>query len=1023
MKITKFGKPALWRSIAAVSGVILCLAIGGSAVTTEWSGYINKYLGISNTKIVSTGDGDEDPIHYHSDYDNYEDVMEYARGVAKTAQAEGTVLMTNKNDALPLAKNSKVTFFGYNSIDPALGGTGSGGVTASDERKIDLYEACANKLNYNTTMKDFYQQHYDAQDGFTAVTNEYTGVTSYSFQIVNGVTELDSSEFTTDVKSSWSSYGDAAIFVLTRIGGEGTDLSPSANYLQLSDKEKSVLQTMKDEKDKGTFSKLIVLVNTFNAPELGWLDDYGIDACLYIGGPGEVGLDAVTDILVGDTNPSGHLADTYAYDSMSSPAMQNFGDYTFSNSDDVVNSDASHYVMYNEGIYVGYRYYETRYEDTVLNQGSAKSTTGTFASTGSWDYDEEVQFPFGYGMSYTTFEQTLDSVKVDWTDKTAEVKVTVKNTGSEAGKDVVQVYAQAPYTQNGVEKSAVQLCGFAKTGELAANGTETVTIDIDLHDIASYDYENYKTYIMDEGDYYFAIGDSAHDALNNILAKKGYSVSDGMDASGDSSKAQKETKSSFDETEYCLSYNGTKVTNQFDSANLNYYSDTSSDIVTYLSRSNWSGTWPEEMSSFAATNKMKEIIASYYTSDTSGATSPSAYEKGETTSDITMGADNGLTLATFIGADYDDENWDALLDQLTKDDYLATTKQAREALESVGLNATTAVDGPAAWTKSYYIENYEDQYDATKNVTTSEACVSYPTETVLAGTWNVDLLEEVGNSFGEEGLWGGGCGWYGPGADTHRTPYGGRNFEYFSEDSFVSGKLCEAEVHGAMAKGVVCYLKHFVMNDQETNRIGVCTFANEQAMREIYMRAFQYSFESTGDDDRSCNAVMGSFNRLGVVWSGHTGNLWHNVMEDEWGFLGIVTTDFGQLPGSLMEPELAYEAGTETFCTSGSTFSSYLEGCNFTQDAKLLANMREAIHRILYNFANSAAMNGLTSDSVVVKINTWYDNLFLALEIVFGILLAISVIMVVVQIIAGAVEDKNDKKNKNGTSGASGLKK
>ncbi|MCD8306998.1 MAG: glycoside hydrolase family 3 C-terminal domain-containing protein [Clostridia bacterium] len=1022
MKITKFGKPALWRTIAAVSGVILCLAIGGSAVTTEWSGYINKYLGISNTKIVTSEDSEEDPIHYHSDYDNYTDVMNYARGVAKEAQAEGTVLMTNKNNALPLAKNSKVTFFGYNSIDPALGGTGSGGVTASDERKIDLYEACANKLDYNTTMYNFYKNKYDAQEGFTSVTNEYTGVTTQSFQVVNGVTELNSSAFSATEESSWQEYGDAAIFVMTRIGGEGTDLSPDANYLELSENEKSVLQTMKTQKQNGVFSKLIVLVNTFNAPELGWLDDYDIDACLYIGGPGEVGLDAVTDILVGDTNPSGHLADTYAYSSMSSPAMQNFGDYTFSNSSDVVNSDASHYVMYNEGIYVGYRYYETRYEDTVLNKGNASSTAGVYENEGNWSYKDEVQFPFGLGLSYTTFTQTLDSVKVDWTDKTATVKVTVENTGDKAGKDVVQVYAQSPYyfedgTTSSVEKSAVQLCGFAKTDELSANGgKQDITITIDLSDIASYDYETYKTYIMEAGDYYFAIGDSAHDALNNILALKGYSTTDGMDKNGDSSKAAKETKKDFDETEYCLSYNGTKVTNQFDSANLNYYSDTSSDIVTYLTRSNWSGTWPEEMKNFAATSKMKEIIASYYTSDTSGSTSPSAYEKGETTSDIVMGAENGLTLATFIGADYDDDNWDLLLDQLTEDDYLATTKQAREALESVGLNATTAVDGPAAWTKSYYIENYEDQYDATKNVTTSEACVSYPTETVLAGTWNVALLEEVGNSFGEEGLWGGGCGWYGPGADTHRTPYGGRNFEYFSEDSYISGKLCEAEVHGAMAKGVVCYLKHFVMNDQETNRIGVCTFANEQAMREIYMRAFQYSFESTGEDDRSCNGVMGSFNRLGVVWSGHTGNLWHNVMEDEWGFLGIVTTDFGQLPGSLMEPELAYEAGTETFCTSGSTFSSYLQGCNFTKDSKLLGNMREAIHRILYNFANSAAMNGLTSDSVVVKIRTWYDKLLLSLEIIFGIILAAAVIMIVLQTVFGKIDEKKEKSSSDSTN-------
>lgn len=993
---TKKGKSALWRTFAAVSGLVLTLSVGGSAVTEQWSGYINKYLNISNTIIVDDVDGEEDPIHFKSDYTDYRDVMNSARSIAKQVQAEGTVLMSNKNNALPLAERSKVTFFGYNTVDLAHGGTGSGGVTSSAERKFDLLKSCENgsdvKLQVNRTIYDFYKAKYDAKVGF--VEKQGWGGTTFNFRTVDSVNEINAGDFTSDVTNSFSEYNDAAVFVMTRIGGEGSDLSVNNKYLALTDNEKSVLETMKN----GNFSKRIVLVNTFNTPELGWLDEYNIDACLYIGGPGEVGMDAVTDILVGRTNPSGHLADTYAYDSFSSPAMQNFGNYEFSNASDIVNSDSRKYLTYNEGIYVGYRYYETRYEDAVLGRGNATGSAGVYASSGNrWNYTEEVQFPFGYGLSYSEFDQTLDSVKVDWNKKTATVTVTVENKStSRAGKDVVQVYAQAPYTAGGSEKSAVQLCGFAKTDEIGAGKSQTVTVEIELRDIASYDYKNYKTYVLEEGDYYFAIGDSAHDALNNILAAKGKTVDDGMDKAGVAAKASKQRKTSFNKDEYRLSANNTSITNQFDSTDINYYVGGTAQEVTYLSRNNWNGTWCESMDGFAATKAMIDEAASYYSSKTDGSTSPTAYQKGAAdTSSITYGAEQKYTLAMMIGADYDDAAWDLLLDQLTLEDYYNSTSQGRKAIPSVGLNATTAVDGPSAWTKSYYITDYKNQYDAEKVEKTEELMVSYPTETVIASTWNVELTEKLGKSFGEEGLWGGGVGWYGPAANTHRTPYAGRNFEYFSEDGFIAGKLCEAEVHGAMSKGTIPYLKHFFGNDQETNRIGVCTFMNEQSIREIYLRAFQYAFETTGADDPSCSGVMGAFNRLGMVWSGHHANLWKNVMEGEWGFRGNVTTDFGQKQGSLMEPQLAYEAGTTMFCTSGTGFANYLKGIDITKDYKLMSNMREAIHRNLYNFANSAAMNGLTSTSKIVTIRTWYENALLASTITSAVVFAGACVMMV----------------------------
>lgn len=993
--MSKVGRPGLWRSLIAVSGVVLTLSIGGSVVTNEWSGYINKYLGISGTKIVDESDGNEDPIHFKSDFNDYKSVMNSARTLAKKVQAEGTVLMTNKNNALPFAKNSKVTFFGYNTVDMALGGTGSGGVSSSADRKIDLVKACENKIDMNKTIYDFYQQKYDDKVGFVETTG--WGGTTLNFRTVNKVNEISADDFTQEVKNSFDSYNDVAIFVMTRIGGEGSDLNVSNSYLSLSDEEKSVLQAMKD----GNFKKRIVLVNTFNTPELGWLDDYNIDACLYIGGPGEVGMDAVTDILTGDINPSGHLADTYAYSVMSAPSMRNFGNFVYANADSITNKDSQKYLMYNEGIYVGYRYYETRYEDSVLNQGNATVSVGVFnSSANTWNYAQEVQFPFGYGLSYSTFTQKLNSVNVDWANKKATVKVTVNNTSSNyAGKDVVEVYAQAPMTDNGVEKSAIQLCGFAKTDEIQPGKSQEVTIEIDLRDIASYDYQNYKTYIMDEGDYYFAIGNDAHDALNNILALKGRNLSDGMTSVGDAGNAVKANKASFDKDEYRLSKTNASITNQFETADINYYTKGTSDEVKYLSREDWNGTWPKNMTGFSATQKMIEDAASYYSEKTDGTTSPSAYQKGDSdTSSITYGAEKKYNLAMMIGVDYDDPAWDELLNQLTLDDYYNSTKQGREAIESVGLSATTAVDGPSAWTKSKYITDYKNQYNADKVETTDELMVSYPTETVIAGTWNVPLTYELGKSFGEEGLWGGGVGWYGPAANIHRTPFGGRNFEYFSEDGFISGKLAESEVQGAMSKGTIPYLKHFFGNDQETNRIGVCTFMNEQSIREIYLRSFQYAFETTGENDKSCSGVMGAFNRLGMVWTGHHQGLWKEVMEKEWGFKGNVTTDFGQKQGSLMEPQLAYEAGTTMFCTSGAGFANYLKGIDITKDYKIMSNMREAIHRNLYNFANSAAMNGMTSSSKVVPVRVWYQNALLGLEIGSGIILGLSLLMLGLQL-------------------------
>ena len=415
--------------------------------------------------------------------------------------------------------------------------------------------------------------------------------------------------------------------------------------------------------------------------------------------------------------------------------------------------------MEAEGIYVGYKYYETRYEDSVLGQGNASGSAGVFASSGnSWNYADEVSYSFGYGISYTQFDQRLDSVQVD--GDTVTVKATVTNTGKTyTGKDVVELYAQAPYISGGVEKASVQLIGFAKTDALAPGQSQQVTITADLHDVASYDYKNAKTYILDAGTYYLAIGNGAHDALNNILAAKGKTVENGMDYDGDAALAKAvELNAAVYDTD---PYSGNPVANLFDEADLNYYYD---GMVTYLSRGDWQGTWPKPYTGLTASDKMLEDLKNNYTPVTSGVTS------------ITYGADNGLTLVALKDADFDDPRWEELLDQMTLEEQLTLVTNGTEqtaATISIGFGGTNDKDGPGGLTGRNYLTNPKDESTAT-----STLALGYNSSVVIASTWSQSLAFERGASVGEDGLWTSTEGWWGPGANTHRTPYSGRNFEY-----------------------------------------------------------------------------------------------------------------------------------------------------------------------------------------------------------------------------------------------------
>ena len=756
-------------------------------------------------------------------------------------------------------------------------------------------------------------------------------------------------------------YNDAAIVVISRSGGEGLDLitdssAPDGNYLALTQEEKDMLDMIQNS---DAFDKIIVLLNVCNPMELGFLDDYSkIQACLWIGNLGQVGIESMVQAFNGEVNPSGRLVDTYAYDAFSAPAMQNFGESnSFLNASEVPALDGLYgnepgdiYVTYAEGIYVGYKYYETRYEDVVLGQGNA----------GDYNYAEQVAYPFGYGLSYTTFEHSNFKVTEQGDHFAATVDVT--NTGDVAGKDVVQVYMQSPYTdydrENGVEKSAVQLVGFDKTEMLEPGATETVTIEIEKSLMKAYDANNAKTYIVDAGDYYFATGINAHDALNNILAAKGKTTADGMTADGDAEFTYVYTENELDTKTYAVSENGTEITNQFDNADLNYYEGSVEGGVTYLSRSDWTGTFPKQVKATATAQMLEEMAKTGMDED------PDAEMP-------TTGADNGLSLIAMRGLDYDDPAWEELLDEVTleeMDQLIRVGGYSTGAVPSVGKPATTDRDGPQG-------------ISGTLGTTTGlgVSSVSYSGEIVMASSWNKDLLRRIGEMVGEAGLQMNVIGWYAPAMNIHRAPFSGRNFEYYSEDSFLSGALATEEVAGAQSKGIFCYIKHFALNDQDAHRYGLNTYANEQSIREIYLYPFEQAVTKGG-----ATAVMTSYNRLGTKWTAANPNLITNVLRNEWGFHGTVLTDWASM--YYMDLGIGLQAGNNQWLnTNGDLYKID----NFKKNATVVSAMREATHNILYTAVNSAAMNGISSDTRIEAITPTWQYWLYALDAVV-VLLAIA---------------------------------
>lgn len=943
----------VWRILSAVCACLLAIVLGFLPWATAYRSLVCSAIGGTTSKVVEAETGEEQDTEYFKDNGmSLDDWIEKEAELTREVQASGSVLL--KNDGiLPLQKGAKVSAFGYGTVKTVSTGLVRFGTPG---QYIDFKTGMEEdgKLQLNPSLYEFYSDNASADPAF------------------NTLNEIDVGLMTDAARADYDEYADAAIVVLSRAGGEAGDLATGdftggTKYLALQESEKKMLEEV-----TAHFDDVIVLINSSYAMELGWLEEYDIDACLMIGAIGYRGFNAVSDILTGATNPSGRLADTWAADSFSAPAMQNFGDYTFANAEAIneqigTGNNATKYVVETEGIYVGYKYYETRYEDAVLGQGNASSEAGTFASASSWDYDEEVCFPFGYGLSYTQFTQELEGVRE--TEDTFEVTVKVTNSGGVPGRSVVQVYAQTPYTdfdkENGIEVASVELVGFDKTEELAANASEEVVISVDKEDLTHYDSFVNKTFIMEAGDYYLAVGDNAHDAVNNILAAKGKEVG------GDAEQVYSYTLAQTDTQTYAVTDGNVMITNQFDDVDLNYYID---GAVTYLSRSDWNATWPEEMNDLSANAAMIEAL------DAEG-----NYEAGSADmSEYVIGADTDYTVAMMIGAGFDDPHWNDIINQMSIEDLVnLCARSGLNMIESISYPATFMKDGSHRVTDRSYVER------------PGTYAHIMPSVVIMAQSFDRELLYQIGLAFGEDNIRTATVGHYAPGVNIHRTPYSGRNFEYYSEDAFLSGEMSVPAIQGMQEKGAITYLKHFLGNEQETNRNGVSTFMSQQAMREVYLEAFK-----AGITEGKTKGIMGGFNRIGCTWTGAHYGLMTEVLRGEFEWTGIADTDavFGYSP--YMGFKCGLMAGTTMWATSGTgVYDAVIE--DVLQDAQLVGKLREASHYLLYNVVNSLAFNGISQDSRVVPVTPYWEVILYVIIGVLSVVTVGSAAMVVVGTVQG----------------------
>lgn len=829
---------------------------------------------------LATGDGKVSEEHAAEATELVEDMAD-----------EGIVLLDN-DGTLPLAKNSKLNVFGWASTNPCYGGTGSGSLSDAYPT-VTLLEGLTNAgFELNTELSDFYTAYRADRPVVGMWSQDWT------------LPEPEASQYSDEMMENAKAFSDTAMVVITRVGGEGADLPTDVSqvtydaghsyndfeagehYLQLSKTEKDMVDLV-----TSNFDNVIVVYNGANAMELGWVKDYSqIKSVIWCAGTGQSGFNSLGSILCGDVNPSGRTIDTFVYDLTETPTWNNIGNFNYTNMDEftVPGSKFSaeavpSFVNYVEGIYVGYKFYETA------------------AAEGLIDYDKTVVYPFGHGLSYTDFTQTLNSVTES--DGAITVSVTVTNNGSVAGKDVVEVYYNPPYANGGIEKASANLIGFAKTSEIAPGASEDVTVTFDVEDMASYDTYGEGCYVLEAGDYEISINEDSH----TVIDSKTYTVASDIVYNA-SNKRESDVE---------------VATNEFDFAE---------GEVTYLSRADGFANYAEATAAPANYEMSDADKAVFYNAHSY---TESGYEADDDANaeDITTGAKNGLKLVDLRGVDYNDPKWDDLLDQMTIEDMQQTIGfggYQTAAVTRIEKVRTNDCDGPASINNNF----------------TGVGSVGFPAATLIGMTWSKELAYSFGDSIGEMANEMDTSGWYGPAMNIHRTAFAGRNFEYYSEDGVLSGVMASNAIKGAQEHGVYAYMKHFALNDQEGNRTSmVATWSNEQAIREIYLRPFEISVK-----DADCHAVMSSFNYIGNCWAGGCSELLKNVLRGEWGFVGFVETDYFGVYGYMTADQGVRNGSDLMLCTTGNDFNTVTVLTNSSKQA-----LREASKNILYTVVNSRA--------------------------------------------------------------------
>ena len=941
----KKGSKALTRGIAVIAFILVVAILANAVCLGPLRSNISTVLSGSNVSLS-------------------DETVAASKDVIKKVGEEGFVLVKN-NGILPLAAGN-LNVFGWGSTNPILGGTGSGSSDGSSAVGI-LQSLSEAGFTTNADLTKLYTDYATERPTVAMQNQDWT------------LPEPTVDAYTDAVMTQAKGFSDTAVIVISRSGGEGADLptdmnavihgtyniasqvsvtgqygyyngvytnngnyddfEPGEHYLELSVTEENMVEKVCSE-----FDNVVVIINANNAMELGWVDEYPqIGAVILAPGAGNTGLLGLGEIMSGAVNPSGKTVDTYVKDLTATPTWNNFGNFAYSNVDDLKNKIAAAdpayegnmaFVNYVEGIYVGYKFYETAAEEGLIT------------------YEDEVQYPFGYGLSYTTFDKTIANFNFDGTNVTFDVNVT--NTGSVAGKDVAEIYFTPPYTNGGIEKASVNLIDFQKTDVLEPGASQTLSFSIPAEDMASYDSEGIKIagggYILEAGDYKISVRSDSH----TVAAEETFNVASDVDYSGGRSSDL------------------VPANNQFE--------DYSRGDFEQLSRADGFANY-ETATAAPANFEMSAEVRAAVEPKTFGTYDPTAYDDA---SDVmpTLGAQNGLTLYNLSGKAYDDPQWDTLLDQLTFEDMSTMVNLGgwqTAAIPSVGKPATSDCDGPAGLS----------------NFITGAYGTAYPAEVLMAQTWNTVLIEEMGVAMGQEYQDANNYGWYGPAMNTHRNAFAGRNFEYYSEDGVLAGKMAVAEINGGATKGVYPYIKHFALNDQEGNRCSfLLTWASEQTIREIYLKPFEMAVKGyTGTP----LAVMSSFNWIGTEPSCANPHLLNTVLRDEWGFVGMVETDYNGSYGYQITDECVRN-GNDLMLGFAMAASNQLTD----QSATAILALRESCKNILYTVANSGYYTNVEGDPTNQP-----DPLVSLLRTVDIVLGAVLLVLLVLMIVVHA---KNKKK-------------